>query len=79
LPLGSPVPNNVSGWGRIDAFAAVAAVADHGTVVGTVTRTGGDVPVAGATLIADPSTPDARVTTLTAHDGSYLLALAPDR
>ncbi len=78
-PLGGSTPNNSYGWGRVDAYAAVAAVAEVGTVTGTVTRAADGAPVAGATLTAVPSTPDPSVATLTDGDGTYTLALAPDR
>ncbi len=38
LPLGSQVPNNSSGWGRIDAYRAASSAMNAGTVVGRVTR-----------------------------------------
>jgi uncharacterized repeat protein (TIGR01451 family) len=79
VPLGSPTPNNDYGWGRIDAYAAVSAVADSGTVVGIVARSSDGVPIVGALLTADPSTFDPPATTLTEGDGSYALTLAPDR
>jgi uncharacterized repeat protein (TIGR01451 family) len=78
-PLGSPIPNNSYGWGRIDAYAAVAALSGAGTVTGVVTRAGDGATIAGATLTAEPSTPDPPATTLTDEDGTYTLALAPDR
>jgi hypothetical protein len=76
-PLGSPIPNNSYGWGRIDAYAAVAALSGAGTLAGVVTRAGDGTPIAGATLTADPSTPDPPASTLTGEDGTYTLALAP--
>ncbi len=79
LPLGSPIPNNDYGRGRIDAYAAVTSVAENGTVHGVVTRNSDGAPVAVALLTANPSTPDHPATTLTASDGSYTLALAPGR
>lgn len=78
-PLGSPIPNNDYGWGRIDAYAALAAVAEAGTITGVVTRTSDGAPIVGALLTAEPSTPDPSPTTLTDGDGEYTLALAPDR
>jgi uncharacterized repeat protein (TIGR01451 family) len=77
--LGSPIPNNDYGWGRIDAYAAVAAVAHAGTVRGTVTRAADGAPIAGAALSVTPSLPGSTVTTFTGADGSYTMALAPDR
>ncbi|MDX1615254.1 MAG: S8 family serine peptidase [Candidatus Promineifilaceae bacterium] len=48
-PIGNPVPNNDTGWGRLDAYAAVAkrvAVATLNVSVSTEDR-----PLAGATVI----------------------------
>ncbi len=77
--LGSPIPNNDYGWGRIDAYAAVAAVAHAGTVRGTVARAGDGGAIAGAALSVTPSLPGSTITTFTGADGSYTMALAPDR
>jgi uncharacterized repeat protein (TIGR01451 family) len=76
--LGSPIPNNTYGWGRIDAYAAVAAVAHAGTVRGTVTSASDEASIVGASLSADPSAPGSPAMTLTGADGRYALALAPD-
>jgi len=76
VPLGDPVPNNDAGWGRVDAFAAVAALARSGLVTGTVTQSGG-VPIAGATVAATPhGGGGGGGTATTGDDGNYLLALA---
>jgi uncharacterized repeat protein (TIGR01451 family) len=79
VPLGGPIPNNHYGWGRIDAYAAVAAVAGAGSVDGTVARSSDRTPIAGAIVTADPSTFNPPVSVRTESDGSYSLALAPDR
>ncbi|GAB4526418.1 MAG: hypothetical protein Kow0063_00650 [Anaerolineae bacterium] len=79
LALGSPIPNNDYGWGRIDAYAAVSRVAENGTLVGVVTRASTGAPIADAVLTADRPGVDPPARTLTAQDGSYTLALAPDR
>lgn len=79
LPLGASTPNNAYGWGRIDAYAAVASVANSGTVIGLVTRADDGVPISNARLVADPSTSGPPAMTLTSNDGAYDLALAPDR
>ena len=77
--FGSPIPNNSYGWGRIDAYAAVATTTDAGTLTGVVTRASDGAPIANATLTAAPSTPDPPAITVTRDDGAYTLALAPDR
>jgi len=78
VPLGNPIPNNDAGWGRVDAFAAVVALAQPGLVTGTVARAGDGAPIAGAMVVAAPhggSGGGGRSTT--DDDGAYLLALAP--
>jgi len=77
VPLGDPVPNNDTGWGRVDAFAAVVALAQSGLVTGTVTRAGDEAAVAGATVAAAPHGGGSGGTATTDADGNYLLALAP--
>lgn len=46
IPLSTTVPNNESGWGRIDAFAAVASLLNAGTIQGTVRSVHG-TPIPG--------------------------------
>jgi len=77
VPLGAPIPNNDAGWGRVDAFAAVATLAQPGFITGTVTQAGNSVPITGATVVATPHGGGARATDTTGDDGSYLLALVP--
>ncbi len=50
VPLTTTIPNNDSGWGRVDAYEAVALAARAGILSGTVTS--GGQPVAGATVEA---------------------------
>ncbi len=49
---GCPGNNNVYGWGRIDAYAAVAAVATAGTLSGQVTDATSGTPLVGADINA---------------------------
>lgn len=77
VPITIPLPNNDSGWGRVDAFAAVAAVAHPGFITGTVTCAGDGASVAGATVAAAPHGGGGGGTATTGDDGIYLLALAP--
>jgi uncharacterized repeat protein (TIGR01451 family) len=82
VPLGTQVPNNDTGWGRVDAFAAVAALAQSGFITGTVRQTPEPQtwtsnPIAGATVIATPHGDGGGGTTVTAVDGTYRLGLAP--
>jgi hypothetical protein len=47
------VPNNVWGWGSLDAFAAVETAA-IGRLEGTVTAAGDGAPIEGAQITAQP-------------------------
>jgi len=76
VPLGDPVPNNDTGWGRVDAFAAVAALAHPGFISGTV-RSNGDAPVGGAMVIATSRGGGGGGQTTTDGAGRYRLALSP--
>lgn len=53
VPLTDSVPNNDTGYGRIDAYAAVALAANSGLISGTVYGTG--VPLPDATVYATPA------------------------
>ncbi len=77
VPLGDPIPNNDTGWGRVDAFAAVASLAHPGFITGTVTQAGDGGPIAGATVSAAPHTGGGGGTDTTDDGGRYELALAP--
>jgi len=77
VPLGAPIPNNDSGWGRIDAFAAVAALAHPGFITGTVSRSEDGAPIAGATVTAVPHSGGGGGASTTDDDGDYMLTLAP--
>ena len=50
LPDAASIPNNSYGWGRIDAYQAVASVAQGGTFWGCVTDAASGVGVPGATI-----------------------------
>jgi uncharacterized repeat protein (TIGR01451 family) len=77
VPLGDTIPNNDTGWGRVDAFAAVVTLAQPGYVSGTVSQAGSGVPIAGATVVAMPHGGGGGGTAATDADGKYALALAP--
>ena len=77
VPLGAALPNNDTGWGRVDGFAAVAALAHPGFITGTVTQAGGGASIAGAPVAATPHGGGGGGTATTDDDGSYLLALTP--
>ena len=75
VPLSTTIPNNDSGYGRIDAYAAVQSVANLGTLSGTVTRADTAAPIAGATVsaVSDIGTFGAATTDATGH---YVRSLA---
>lgn len=76
-PLGSTTPNNDYGWGRIDAYAAVASVANVGTISGAVTDATNGSPLADALLVATSIATDSSSSVAASADGTYTLALAP--
>lgn len=77
VALGSPVPNNDSGWGRIDAFAAAAALTHPGFLTGTVRSRETGLPIAGARVRAVPHGAGGGGEATTDPHGQYLLAVAP--
>lgn len=73
---GSPIPNNDYGWGRLDAYAAAATVAQAGTVTGAVRQSGTAGAIAGAKVAFTPSG-GGDVTLVTADsEGRYRIGLA---
>ncbi len=77
VPLSTTLPNNDSGWGRIDTFAAVSALMNAGMVQGTVRRAGDGAPLPGATVTATPRGGSGGGSATTDADGRYTLPLAP--
>jgi hypothetical protein len=80
--MGEQIPNNDSGWGRVDAFAAVAALVRPGFITGSVRRgsdpaSGAPLPLAGATVSAEAHGGGGGGRDITGPDGVYRLALAP--
>ncbi|MEP7198398.1 MAG: S8 family serine peptidase, partial [Chloroflexota bacterium] len=82
-PLSATLPNNDTGWGRVDAYAAVLRVAASGLLSGTISRaslglTSGSAPIANAQIVATD-----RVTrttqTMSDANGGYQLPLSEDR
>jgi subtilisin family serine protease len=68
IPLSTTLPNNVSGWGRIDAFAAALTVLDTGLVSGTIVD--GGIPISGALVTAHGDTGGGTVSSSTRTDAS---------
>ncbi len=75
LPLVASLPNNDSGWGRVDAHAALVALTQPGVLSGTVRGDAG--PLAGAQVRAEPHGSGNVAQTVTDAEGHYALALSP--
>ena len=73
VPLTTTIPNNDNGWGRVDAYAAVMAVASAGTLSGTVRNAVTNEPISGA-LISVNGLQNASVQTDVT--GRYLIGVA---
>lgn len=76
VPLSTIIPNNDSGWGRIDAFAAVASLTNAGIIQGTVVRAGDRAPIPGA-IVSAASHGGGGGSATTDDIGRYTLPLAP--
>jgi len=53
-PLSTTLPNNDSGWGRLDAYRAALSVMSHGVITGYVMHAG--QPISGAQVVAHDGT-----------------------
>jgi uncharacterized repeat protein (TIGR01451 family) len=76
VPLSTTIPNNDSGYGRIDAYAAVQSVAGLGAISGTLTRSDTGAPIAGGSVVAVSSLGGGGAATTDAN-GRYARGLAP--
>ncbi len=78
VPLGSPIPNNDSGWGRLDVYEAVVVAAHPGWITGNV-QGSDNQPLPWAVIHAEPySGSDGRpVTRQAGPGGAYSLAVVP--
>lgn len=74
VPLSPIVPNQVSGWGRLDAYAALATVTPGGVLQGVVQQDG--QPAAGAVLTITTSNGHA-LPYYSNADGSFRIPLQP--
>ena len=74
MPLSSTIPNNDSGYGRIDAYAAVLSILESGVISGTVRELNGS-PIAGAVVTATGSSPTGARQSITRTDanGQYVM------
>ncbi|MGC9393530.1 MAG: S8 family serine peptidase [Anaerolineae bacterium] len=77
IPLQLPLPNNDSGWGRIDAFSAIAIATHAGLIAGNVSGPN-RVGITNAALVATPRNPSGNTAhTTTDAAGNYAFALIP--
>lgn len=77
VPLSVTVPNNVSGWGKIDAFDAVARLINPAILTGNVRDMTGQ-GLSGATLVARSYAEPGLLAQATADEnGHYTLVLNP--
>ena len=72
-PLGGPIPNNDFGYGRVDAYAAVAVAAHSGLIVGTVHDD--ELPVSGAIVRATSTVSGTAINTTSDSEGQFQLFL----
>jgi len=77
VPIGDPVPNNTAGWGRVDAYAAVAAVMEVGFLRGRVLRAVDGQPISGATVSVAMRDGEPFAHTTTDTQGRYEFILPP--
>ncbi len=76
VPLSTTLPNNDSGWGLVDAYAAVQAVAGAGTLTGVVMDAASRLPLPDAT-VTTYHYPSGRTFRLyTDAEGRYTVGLA---
>jgi hypothetical protein len=74
VPISLTQPNNDSGWGRLDAYAAVSQVASTGLLSGTIFGDGDPLPNAALILT---TTTGANLVFHTDNEGKYKAALQP--
>jgi uncharacterized repeat protein (TIGR01451 family) len=77
VALGDRIPNDDTGWGRIDSYKAGALAAGAGFVAGQIRRQPDLAPLPGAQVTAFDSEGQAQVQVDTDPSGRYRLALLP--
>ncbi len=76
-PLGTEVPNNNTGWGRIDALAALMKTTKPAQLTGMIRGVAGR-PLADATVLATPyRSTGGLIKATTSFSGTYHLTLKP--
>ena len=79
IPLDQLVPNSNSGWGRVDAYQAVAVAMEAGFIAGQVTAQPDREPVPSAQITASDEQGEYKATVLADDTGRYLVAVPPGR
>lgn len=77
-PLGATMPNQATGWGLVNAYAAGMRVTDSGEIVGLVRRADGG-GIANATVTATARAGGPPITVAGNASGAFSLALRPGR
>lgn len=77
VPMDELIPNNDTGWGLVDAFAAVVGLTHPGFLSGTVRRADDGAAVSGAHVVAVSTSQGSRGSAVTGVAGSYDLSLGP--
>ncbi len=75
VPISLPVPNNDTGWGLVDAYAAVQAVVGAGELSGTVIDAASRLAIQGASATIYHYDTGHWVSAQTGADGQYSAAL----
>ena len=75
IPLGEQIPNNDTGWGRIDAYRAAAVALQAGYVSGQVTRLSDLQPIPYASVTAFDHEGELQGQVAVDQNGHYELAL----
>jgi uncharacterized repeat protein (TIGR01451 family) len=77
VPLGDSVPNNDTGWGRIDAYQAAAVALKAGFVAGRVTRHPDQEPLPTAQITVYNQLGERQAVAQVDDTGLYRVALPP--
>jgi uncharacterized repeat protein (TIGR01451 family) len=79
VPLDGEVPNSNTGWGRVDAYQAVAVATGAGFVAGQVTAQPDRQPVPNAQVTVSDQQGQHEATVLADDSGRYLVPVPPGR
>lgn len=75
-PVGEPIPNNTTGWGLVNAYAAGLRLVANGELAGRVARSNG-LGIAFPTVTATARDSGRSVAVTGDSEGAFLLALQP--